>query len=98
MMSSLISREQQHEAAAEMEQRRQRGDARLARHALDEAVDRRHAEARPEGVEVGELLPRHAAQDAERVEQAGRGAVQREIKVVGGVEPGVRKSAIQGSA
>ena len=40
--------------------------------AMDEGVDDDDAEARPEGIELGELLPRHAAQRCRAHRAAGR--------------------------
>ncbi len=79
-------RQQEHEAASEMEHRGERGDPRAAGQAMDERIDDGRADAGPESVEIGELLPRHAPQDAERVEQPRAHAVEREEEIVRRVE------------
>ena len=79
-------RQQQDEAAAQMEHRRQRRDARAAGQAMDEGINDDRAEACPEGVEISELFPRHAAQNAERIEQAYAHAIEREEQIVRRVE------------
>ena len=84
-------REQQDEAAAEMEAGGQRGRADAAGQAMDEGVDDDGGEAGEDGVEPGELPPRHAAIDAEPVEQPAERAVEREIEIVRGIEPRPRR-------
>src|SRR5581483_5312356 len=47
----------------------------------------------PERIEVGELLPGLAAQDAEEIEQRAQPAIEREVEIVRGVELRVRRIA-----
>ena len=89
-------RQQQDEAAAEMEHRCQRRHERAAREPMREGVDDDAAEACPEGIEIGELLPRHAAQDAQHVEQSCADAIEREEQVVRRVEPRGRRAGDPG--
>ena len=84
-------RQQQDEAAAEMEGGGQRGGADAAGQAMDEGVDDDGGEAGEEGVEPGELPPRHAAVDAEPIEQPAERAVEREIEVVRRIEARARR-------
>ena len=83
-------RQQEEETASEMEAGGQQGRPGATGHAMNEGIDEDDREARPQGVEIGELLPRNATQDAQRVESAGKRTVEREIEVVRRIEPRVR--------
>lgn len=75
-------REQQHEPAAEVEAGRQQCDTCAACHEMDEGAHDDRAEAGEEGIEIGELPPRHAALDSHLVQQAAERAMQWEKEVI----------------
>ncbi len=72
-----------------MEQRSQHRHGDATGQAQHEGINEDDREGGPEGIEIGELLPGHALQDAERVQQLGKQRVEREIKVVRWIEPRV---------
>jgi len=78
--------EHQHVAAGEVEQRAAQRQQPVGGERIGQAMDDADAERGARRVQDGELPPRIAGQDAQRIEQPAKFAVERVEQVVRGIE------------